>query len=305
MQSIKSFSICTIITDWYQYRKLNESLLEGGFNETNSEFIYVDNSNGNRMDAYEAIRHFIKVSNNEYLILTHQDVIFPTAGCDKLNTIIEEISILDKHWAVLSNAGKYIHPLIGYTSFSDGESTWRTNNLPHIVNSVDEHFIVLKKSTGVTVGRDLDGFHFYGTELCQVAKMLGYSCYVIDFLLVHYSHGNIDDSFYQSKNKIEKKYANLNKTRRIDTMCTSLCVNKGLLNKIMSDLFSYYILLNSPHHMKSRKILKSNARYSLLISRLILKSCGVDLVFSMRKNYIRIKSDILWWRNNWRSRVSF
>jgi hypothetical protein len=123
--------------------------------------------------------------------------------------------------------------------------------------------------------------------------------------LIHYSHGNIDESFYESKNKFEKKYGNINKTRRIATMCTSLCVNKGLLNKYISDILSYYIILSSSHHMKARKILKYNTRYSLLISRLIIKSCAVNLVFSMRKNYKRIKSEFEWWRNNWRSRVSF
>jgi hypothetical protein len=303
MHSIKSFSICTIITDWDQYSKLNESLLEGGFNETNSEFINVDNSNGNRMDAYDAIRHFIKVSNNEFLILVHQDVLFPSGGYDKLNKIIEEISLIDPHWAVLANAGKCCDPLSGHIAVGDGIRKWHSKNFMAIVYSVDEHFIVLKKSSGVTVSRDIDGFHFYGTELCQVANRLGYKCYAVDFMLTHLSHGNINEDFFDAKIKIELKYKTLRKNRRIPTMCTCISVNSSYYNKTISDLYSYAIVCNSPWHLKSCNILKNNSQYTTLVARLIIKTGLIELAFTLKKFIRRIKGDVKWWVANLRSRI--
>lgn len=297
------FSICTLVSRLDQYIQLRASLTEGGFNNSNSEFHVIDNSESNQMDAYEGIRFFIRNSKNDLIIIVHQDVSFAQNSYKRLCFIINDITKKDPHWAVLSNAGKSCHSLKAYASFGDGIDTWHTQPLPQMVQSVDEHFIVLKKSTGVTVSRDLDGFHFYGTELCQVANRLGYTCYVIDFYLVHFSHGNMDDSFYKSKIRIEKKYAKLQKIKRIPTMCTNICVSSRFLNKIISDACSYLILLNSKHHLKSMELLKSDPNYCLLISRIVMKLRLLNLIFSTRNNYIKIRSDLGWWRKNWRSRV--
>jgi hypothetical protein len=297
------YSICTFVSDWSQYSKLHASIVESGFNDFNSEFLTINNSVDNQMDAFESIRHFIKVSKNELIILVHQDVLFPVNGYDKLTKIIEQISHIDPHWAVLSNAGRNSQIHKSHIAVGDGERKWYTNQFPGLVDSVDEHFIVLKKTTGVTVSRDLEGFHFYGTELCIVAHQLGYTCYAIDFFLIHFSHGNINETFYIAKNKIEKKYSNINKSLRINTMCACICTHSGFINKIIADLYSYMIVINSPYHLEARVLLKRDPRFSLLISRIIIKTGVLELIFSSRKMYQRIRGDVYWWCKNWRSRL--
>ena len=297
------FSICTLVSRLDQYNKLRASLAESGFNNSNSEFLVVDNTESNQMDAYEGIRFFIRNSKNEFLILIHQDVILEQKSYDSICSIINDITIRDPHWAILSNAGKSWNPSKTHVSFGDGKKKWHSQPLPAMVQSVDEHFILLKKSTGVTVSRDLSGFHFYGTELCHLALRLGYTCYVVDFYLTHFSHGNLDDSFYKAKIKIEEKYSNLNKVKIIPTMCAVICTNTGFAYRLLADLYSYYILLHSSLHDNSKELLKYNHKYTHLCSRIIIRLRIVDAIYYLKNKIIRIRADIGWWRINWKSRI--
>jgi hypothetical protein len=299
----QKYSICTIVSKWDEYARLVSSLKSHGFNESNSELLTVDNSCKNVFDAYEAIRFFIQISNYDLIVLVHQDVLFEKKGYNELCNTINCITEIDSNWAILSNAGKSSDPLKCHIAVADGKREWHTKEFPSVVDSVDEHFIVLRKSTGVTVSRDLGGFHFYGTELCQVANRLGYKCYAIDFLIIHPSHGNIDEEFFNSKLKIELKYKKLRKNKRIPTMCTNISVDPTYFNKTISDLYSYAVVVNSPYHFNARNILKNNSRHTTIIARLIIKSGLLELKYALKIFFRRIKGDVMWWAANWKSRI--
>ena len=62
------YSICTLVTRPGEYGEMIASFRDKGFDTPASEFLYVDNSNGNRLDAYAAYNHFLNVSRGAYVI---------------------------------------------------------------------------------------------------------------------------------------------------------------------------------------------------------------------------------------------
>ena len=93
-------------------------------------------------------------------------------------------------------------------------------DLPLKSISVDENFIVVKNSANLSLSADLSGFHLYGTDLCLIAKVLGYNSYVIDFNLIHKSNGNADANFFQIRKQLIKKYRRAFSPRFISTTIT-------------------------------------------------------------------------------------
>ena len=95
-------------------------------------------------------------------------------------------------------------------------------SFPAKVRSLDENFLIIRKESGLTLSNDLKGFHFYGTDLCMIADILGLNAYVINFHLYHKSGGNCDESFFNAKQRLIEKYRRVFQSRFIRTTCTPL-----------------------------------------------------------------------------------
>lgn len=209
------YSVCTLVSKPDQYREMLESFQAGGFTSENSEFIYVDNSHGNKCDGYSATNRFLHVAQGEYVVLCHQDVRLHADRRNELDCKIDELNGIDPHWAVLGNAGG-VKPGILAIRITDpkGKDT-RLGRLPARVTSLDENFMVVRRAANLSVSRDLTGFHFYGTDLCMVAEMLGYRCYVVDFHLWHLGGASTTDKqkdrafksdYFPSRKRFIEKY---------------------------------------------------------------------------------------------------
>ena len=70
-----AYSVCTLVTDHDQYARMKRSMVEAGFGEEDCEYLYIDNSESNRHDAYSGIRRFLDLARGSYVILCHQDVL--------------------------------------------------------------------------------------------------------------------------------------------------------------------------------------------------------------------------------------
>lgn len=201
------FSICTMLTDWNEYQGCVASLERGGFDRETCEFIILDNSQGNRADGYVALNEFLQASQGQYVLICHQDVLLLDHGREILENRLAELEAIDPHWAICGNAG--------YTA-----SGWPVLNISHPKNaretigapfpvkvmSLDENFLLVRKSANLAVSRDLVGFHHYAIDLCTIADILGWNSYVIDFFLRHNSAGTLDQSYEQSRERIALKY---------------------------------------------------------------------------------------------------
>jgi hypothetical protein len=152
----------------------------------------------------------------------------------QLENCIDELNKLDPKWALLGNAGGQS---FGYISLrlTDPHGDHNTGGFPMKVQSLDENFILIRKDANLGASSDMEGFHFYGFDLCLVAAMRGYSAYVVDFHLHHLSPGKISQDFIKSKSRIIGKYQQLFSGRFFQTTCTSFYLSgNALLNSIFN-----------------------------------------------------------------------
>lgn len=213
------YSICTLVTDPSEYGGMVESFIRAGFLPEFCEFLYCDNSVSNRFDAYAAYNEFLDASRGKYIVLCHQDIVLAFDGIDALERSIRELDALDPAWALLGNAGG-VAP--GQTAIRITHADGREHNegsFPVRVQSLDENFILAKRSANLCLSRDLHGFHFYGTDICQIACSLGLSAWVVDFHLIHKSSGKYDPSFAAAYQEICRKYRSSRRGGYIQTTC--------------------------------------------------------------------------------------
>lgn len=209
------FSICTMVTRPTEYEEMRESFVRYGFDESNSEFIFIDNSEANQADAFAAINIFLRAARGRFVIICHQDVELIADGLPELSARLEALEAHDPNWALAGNAGgKYqvsVDDIAMRISDPYGSDQSR-GPFPQRVSALDENFIVVKASANLAASGDLAGFHCYGMDLAIIADVLGYTSYVIDFHLYHKSAGKVADR--QSLRAGELHYEDVKRTVR-------------------------------------------------------------------------------------------
>jgi hypothetical protein len=234
------FSVCTLVTDWGEYNEMLNTFNKTGFGEE-TEFLYIDNSTKNQFDAYQGINEFLSKSRGQYIIICHQDILMIDSKNELLRHI-EEISEIDKKWAILGNAGGV--RVKSYSKYIKNGN----NNLEEVgiqpakVRSLDENFLVFNKKANPGLSTNLSGFHFYGTEACLLSEIRGYSCYTIQFLVKHKSSGNVNTQFFLEKHLFISAYNRKLKWRFIQTPCTRLFISSSrCLNYLVNSRVGMFI----------------------------------------------------------------
>jgi hypothetical protein len=232
------YSICTIVTRPNEYKAMIASFRLRGFREPDCEFLYLDNSQGNAFDSYAGYNLFLNVTHGAYIILCHQDILLMENGRAELDSIIESLTKRDPNWAAFGNAGaKYSGRIALRISDPHGEDQ-STGDFPVQVQSLDENFIVVRRSANLALSHDLEGFHFYGADICIIADILGWNCYVVDFHLRHKSHGSKDDSFFSIRERLIRKYRRALRSRWIGTTASAFFVSGvPILSRFLSGSF--------------------------------------------------------------------
>ncbi len=231
------YSVCTLLTDWEEYNQMLASFAEAGFNQHNCEFLYLDNSNNNAYDAFQGINLFLRQARGDFIILCHQDIRLTDDRITQLDHVINEITAHDPHWGLLGNAGGVTigQVKVRITDPPHGRNITK-GPLPARVMSLDENFLLVRRSACLSVSRDLEGFHLYGTDLCVIADILGYSAYVVDFHITHLggaSRKAPNDTgptaftlgVHVSKQQLIEKYQRALGPRWIQTTCTRMQIS--------------------------------------------------------------------------------
>ena len=240
-----NFSVCTLVTDELVYLEMVKSFEDANFDKNQTEFLYIDNSINNKSDAYNGLNYFLQNAKGKYIIICHQDILLKFDDRAVLESKIKEINEIDSNWAVLSNAGglKVKSKVMRVTDLFGNTQTF--GNFPSKVLSVDEHFILIKNSANLVLSNDISGFHFYGTDLCSIAKILGYSSYVIDFNLIHKSSGKLDSDFFDIKSRFIDKYSRIMPSGYVQTTCTIMYLSRNkILLKIFNSKFVLFFVRN-------------------------------------------------------------
>lgn len=237
----KKFSFVTLVNDHSQYVELQNSLIRNGFLPRFCNFIVLDNTNSNIYDGYKGYNSCLNSINSEFVVFVHQDTRFVYDGYQVLVDKIDELNKIDSNWAVAGNAGGNLDLNKKFVRISDpANRNLKKGNLPQLVHSLDENFLLLKKSSNVAFSNDLTGFHFYGTDLCQQAFFRGYTSYVINFHIEHLSSGNKDNSYYDAKRNFIESYRRKMNIRFLrmttgrmalsgSSLLSSFCNNKHIL----------------------------------------------------------------------------
>ena len=133
-----------------------------------------------------------------------------------LDRLLAELDKTDPDWGLCGKCGCKCLRGSKRSGISDPyqDDTTRGGPFPAAVMSLDENFIVARRDANLALSHDLHGFHWYGSDICIVADVLGYKSYVIDFHLRHESKGNLDRSFREGHVAIAAKYQRAFRPRR-------------------------------------------------------------------------------------------
>ncbi|MEZ5843544.1 MAG: hypothetical protein R3D27_07400 [Hyphomicrobiaceae bacterium] len=218
-----AFTIATLVTDEAQYAAMRSSFAAGGFSGPDCEYLFIDNrpqgSSFLKADAYRGLNAMLAAARGDIVILCHQDVRLLADGRAALEARLAGLTERDAGWALAGNAGGIgVGRLALRISDPHGRDQIR-GTLPARVQSLDENFIVVRRAAGVAFSGDLAGFHFYGADICQAARVLGWHSYVIDFHLEHLSPGRKDASFVRAATAFRAKWQRALAPRWVQTTC--------------------------------------------------------------------------------------
>lgn len=223
------FSICTLVTRADEYAAMVESFVARGFVPGECEYLCLDNRRANRFDAFAGYNLFLGEARGDYVILCHQDVLLHADGRAELDARLAELTRRDPHWGICGNAGGVaLARRAVRISDPHGEDQSR-GPFPIRVTALDENFLLVRREANLALSRDLEGFHFYGADLCIVADMLGWTAWAIDFHLRHKSGGPVDARFYAMRKAAARKYRRAMRPRWIVTSVTDFFVSGSRL----------------------------------------------------------------------------
>lgn len=234
------YSICTLVTKPAEYDAMRLSFQNAGFTDDVCEFIYIDNSERNQADAFEAVNLFLQEAVGDLVIICHQDIRLHDHDISQLERVIAEITSLDPGWAVLGNAGGVSPGQLAIRITDPKGTDTSTGTFPAQVAAIDENFMLVRRAANLAVSGDLSGYHFYGTDLCIVADVLGYSSYVIDFHLHHIGgestkKGKSKNSFHSSypivRDALVQKYGRAFRSRWIQNTGTIIYLTGSRLRR--------------------------------------------------------------------------
>ncbi len=213
------YSFCSLVTNPEQYGDMVASFRKRGFGPDDCEFIYADNTAGNRHDGYGGINTLIHKARGKYVVLIHQDSL---AIDDRahLDAVLAELDAADPGWALAGNAGATARRRTARRMTSTMGYNERIGDLPVRVETLDENLLVLRRAANLGPSRDLSGFHMYGTDLVQQAAFRGWSAWVVDFHVEHLGLTEIDDGFLASVDAFREKYCRITKPKLLCTAVT-------------------------------------------------------------------------------------
>jgi len=220
-----TFTFVTLLARQDRYERMLTSAEAKGFHAGNSQFLAIDNRRGNNFDGYGAIRRALPEAKGRYIVFTHDDVEFVADGADRLASCLAELTRLDPLWLLAGNAGGVTYGK-NARHLRDPHDVDERVTAPTLVESLDENFFIMRRDHPVVNSYDLTGFHFYASDLCRLAEIMGGRSYVIPFLLEHHSPGVIDATFEPSRRRFAQKYRRYFPGRKLQ--CTVAQFDFGL-----------------------------------------------------------------------------
>lgn len=194
--------------------------------------------------ASQAYNRFMdRVNDSEGIyVFPHQDIFFPPGWENKLRTAIEQLSAIDPNWGVLGAFGVTDSGQNVGNVFCAGLRRHLTSNPigPIQVQSVDELLIIVRGGANLRFDENLEGFHLYGTDICQIAASQGKASYIADIFCIHNtnSYKYLPNDFWRNYRYLRTKWSS---KLPITTPCVVIS-NDALYPKkhVVKQLFNHF-----------------------------------------------------------------
>ena len=231
-----AFTIGTLVNDRPLYDDLVQSFVDGGFTNTDSEFLFIDNSGEHQTCAYTGLNAILNTARGRHVILCHQDVVLLEDNRLKLEKVLSDLTIKDPTWALAGNAGGISPGQLALRITDPHGADQYVGELPARVISLDENFIIVRGDARLGFSHDLSGFHFYGADICLNADIMGRNAYVVDFHLKHLSGGFKDKLFEEMQVAFRNKWSRALAPRWIQTTCSLMRLTGDPVGRIASQI---------------------------------------------------------------------
>ncbi|MFZ2174968.1 MAG: glycosyltransferase [Rhodococcus sp. (in: high G+C Gram-positive bacteria)] len=150
-------------------------------------------------------------SSRKIVIFAHQDVYLPAPFISRLLAELNELSRQDANWAVVGAVGADADYQVHGQAWSSGAQkiVGRPCETATRVECLDELLLVVRADIGVQFDPDLPGFHLYGTDIVQTARLSGLASYVVPMQLVHHSKrlANLGGAYKVTYKYLRQKWA--------------------------------------------------------------------------------------------------
>ncbi len=223
------YTIGSLVSNRRLYDNMLVSFRDHGFGTADCEYLFIDNSGPEQTGAYRGLNAILNAARAPIVILCHQDV--RLIGDDRaiLDRCIAQLASADPSWAVAGNAGGVAPGRLALRITDPHGKDQKVGTFPQRVMSLDENFIVVRRDARIGFSHDLEGFHFYGADICLNAAIAGYSAYVIDFHLEHLSPGRKAKDFHAAERAFRAKWSAALKPRWVQTTCSLVHISGGAI----------------------------------------------------------------------------
>ncbi len=168
----------------------NNLLLSPVARSRDHEWLFIDNPDNSRFDSISALyQHAMRRAEHELVFFVHQDVYLPPGWEERMFLALEALEDTDPEWGVVGAVGALPpdpdRPKQLKGRWCDPSGYHYYGPLPHEVQSLDEQWLGVKKSSGVGFDPALPGFHCYGMDLSLTAREKGLKTYALDAFVWH------------------------------------------------------------------------------------------------------------------------
>lgn len=232
------YTIGTLVSDRAQYDAMRQSFRDGGFADSDCEYLFVDNTGSLQTGAYRGLNALLNAAHAPIVILCHQDVRLLRDGRRELDARLQDLKSHDANWALAGNGGGVAFGQLALRITDPHGENQKTGTLPAEVSSLDENFIVVRRDARIGFSNDLEGFHFYGADICLHAAHMGYSAYVIDFHLEHLSPGKKSTDFEFMEEAFRIKWCKALSPRWVQTTCSLVRLSGDPAGELIGQIVS-------------------------------------------------------------------
>jgi hypothetical protein len=199
MTPVRSVALVTLVNDQAQFEQCRQSLLSNEPEPIPWRAVDADRHGWN---AATALNGAIETIEESWVACVHQDVLFPRRWLRAVSTALRGLA---QDVSVVGLVGtRRDGRFRGHIVDPNGHCFW--GPLPADVLTLDEHVLLLRRSSGLRFDPKTPGFHCYAADISLEAHARGGRVVVIDAPVTHTSTGIADAKYEEATRWLLEKW---------------------------------------------------------------------------------------------------